>query len=102
MPAARMSNAEAFAAIEALPFVGGGKGVQRFWHPRPHGDYETDVEIGRVYARSLVQVMWKVDAPYLLGWAMMAMVTNADVEAHQGVIVGFAQGIVEALPRVVV
>jgi hypothetical protein len=70
--------------INSLPFkkkgMGRGKSEHPWWSVKPSGDYKTNLDIGRRYARAFLRLLEFNVGPAALGWIVsdMARVGRAE------------------------
>jgi hypothetical protein len=82
-----MTNVSDERAYESLSFVGSAAEI---WAPARTGEYAKDCQMGRLYARELLQFMQTRGYPPFLGHVFQAMVTRGKFE---GVEIGFCNEI---------
>jgi hypothetical protein len=68
---------EVTAIRDELPFFKKGhRNASQWWHVKPSGEYATDLETGKRYARAFIPLLSFNVGPAALGWVISSMLTN--------------------------
>lgn len=89
-------------ARDALPFFRkGGRAFGRWWNVTPTGDYRTDTDMGRIYARATLPLLQFDNGPSALCWIIKGMFealgSRRGKEKWSGIESGFLWGLAEYL-----